>query len=162
MTSVLERLNDLMATFDDAELPPLTDELVALLDLPADLPTDLTIAQVSELTGVSADTLRYYEKAQLIQVPRTPGGHRYYDRDALGRVVFVTRLRMADMPIRDIERYIRLVDSGPHTIDDRLELLQQHRVRMQREIRDLQLALAVVDYKIRTYGGRAEPTPSAG
>lgn len=158
MTSVLERLTTLMETQQGDDLPPLTDELVSLLDLPADLPERLTITEVSELTGVSADTLRYYEKARLIRVPRTPGGHRSFDRDALGRVIFVTRLRMADMPIRDIEHYIRLVDAGPETVPERLALLQQHRARMERELRDRQLALAVVDYKIRTYGGDTGPS----
>lgn len=157
MTSVLERLNDLIETVESDQLPALTDELVALLDLPADLGDRLTITQVSELTGVSADTLRYYEKANLISAPRTAGGRRYYDREALGRVVFATRLRMADMPIRDIEQYVRLVDAGPHTIPERLELLNAHRARMLQRLRDLQFAIAVVDYKIKTYGGQTAP-----
>lgn len=158
MTSVLERLNNLLDTRPGEEMPPLSDALVALLDLPGDLPDRLTITQVSELTGVSADTLRYYEKANLVRVPRSAGGHRSYDREALGRVVFVTRLRMADMPIRDIEHYIQLVDAGPDTVQQRLEFLQRHRARIEGELRDRQFALAVVDYKIKTYGGRTEPS----
>ena len=48
--------------------------------------------------------------------------------------------------------------AGPDTVPERLSLLHRHRDRMERELRDRQLALAVVDYKIRTYGGETGPS----
>jgi len=151
------RLRELVDSYDPPELPPLSHELVCALDLPADLPAELPIAQVAELTGASAHTLRYYERIGLLAVGRDAVGHRVYDRDALARVVFVTRLRMSDMPIEAIRRYVELVNDGDHTAPERLALMQSHRATIQRRLQELQAALAVVDYKITTYGGDCRP-----
>lgn len=142
---------------DGTVLRPLSEELVATLDLPSDLGDAMPIAQVVDLTGVTAHTLRYYERAGLVSVARDAAGRRAYDREALGRIMFVTRLRMSDMPIRDIRRYIALVDRGPATVPERLEILHAHRESVQSQMADLQWALAVIDYKITTYGGNCSP-----
>ena len=88
-----------------------------------------------------------------MDVARDSGGRRVYDRDAVGRVVFITRLRDSDMPIASIARYVELVTQGPETEPERLALLEAHRADVLVRLRDLQAALAVVDYKITTYGG---------
>lgn len=138
-------------------LPPLSEELVRSLDLPSGVGTALTIAEVSELTGVTAHTLRYYERIRLVAVARNAAGRRVYDREALGRVIFISRLRMSDMPIRVIQRYLGLVEQGESTVPERLDLLNEHRASIQSRMGDLQWALAVVDYKITTYGGHCAP-----
>jgi DNA-binding transcriptional MerR regulator len=143
-----DRLRDLIET-SEGELPPLTTELIRDLDLPE----HMAIADVAALTGVSAHTLRYYERIGLVDVPRDASGRRSYDRDAVGRIVFVTRLRDSDMPIAAILRYVELVQQGPDTEPERLALLEAHREDILNRMRDLQAALAVVDYKITTYGG---------
>lgn len=145
---VTDRLRDLIET-TPGELPPLTVALVQDLDLPE----HLAIAEVAALTGVTAHTLRYYERIGLVEVPRDGAGRRVYDREALGRVVFITRLRDSDMPIATIARYVELVKQGPDTEPERLALLEAHRADVLRRLTDLQAALAVVDYKITTYGG---------
>jgi DNA-binding transcriptional MerR regulator len=148
------RLRDLVDNVSpEAPLPPLTEELVRSLDLPADLGEHLNIAQVAELTGTTAHTLRYYERIGLVRVGRDALGHRAYDREALGRIVFVTRLRSSDMPIQAVVRYVELVEQGAHTQPERLALLEEHRDAVRRRLVDLQFALAVVDYKIAAYGG---------
>jgi DNA-binding transcriptional MerR regulator len=153
VTAATEALRELVASCD----PPLSPELVRALDLPADLPAELTIAQVAEATGVSAHTLRYYERIGLVEVGRDPAGHRRYDRYALAGVVFVTRLRLSDMPIRVIRRYVELVKLGEATVPQRLALMQAHRETILRRLQELQAALAVIDYKITTYGGACAP-----
>ncbi|MGI8722018.1 MAG: MerR family transcriptional regulator, partial [Geodermatophilaceae bacterium] len=101
MNDVAERLQSLVLEHAAGhELPPLSEELVRSLDLPPGLGNALPIAEVSVLTGVTAHTLRYYERIGLVSVGRDGGGRRSYDRETLGRVVFITRLRMSDMPIR--------------------------------------------------------------
>jgi len=153
---VTERLRELVAGLGpDATgtLPPLSDELVRGLELFADVAEHLGIAEVAELTGITAHTLRYYERIGLVDVARDAAGRRVYDRDALGRVVFITRLRSSDMPIAVIVRYIELVNQGPGTEPARLAILQAHREDVLARLRELQTALAVVDYKITTYGG---------
>ncbi|MEU4295164.1 MerR family transcriptional regulator [Kribbella sp. NPDC026596] len=137
--------------------PPVDVRLLGLLELPDDLPEQLSIAEAAAITGLTAHTLRYYERIGLVQVGRDDAGYRSYDRQAMGRIMFVTRLRASDMPIGTISHYLDLVAQGDHTAPQRLALMEEHRAGIQRRMRDLQVALAVTDYKISTYGGTAAP-----
>jgi DNA-binding transcriptional MerR regulator len=117
----------------------------------------LSIAEVAERTGLTAHTLRYYERVGLLDVPRDEAGRRVYTEAELARVVFITRLRLTAMPIRDIQAYFRLVAAGPGNEDRRLALLERHRDRVKAHIAELESALGVVEYKIATYGGNCAP-----
>jgi DNA-binding transcriptional MerR regulator len=117
----------------------------------------LTIAEVAERTGVTAHTLRYYERIGMLDVPRDDAGRRLYGPAEVGRVVFITRLRMTAMPIRDIQAYFRLVAQGPGTEPERLALLERHRDEVKARIVDLESALATIEFKIATYGGACAP-----
>jgi DNA-binding transcriptional MerR regulator len=139
------------------ELPPLDPELLRLLDLPDDLPDELTIAEVASVTGLTAHTLRYYERIGLVEVARDACGYRVYGREALARVVFVTRLRLSDMPISTISQYVELVNQGEQTAPERLAVMQEHRAMIQSRIREMSAALALTEYKIATYGGHCAP-----
>lgn len=134
-------------------LPALTPELVGLLDVPAEVPDRLSIAGVSELTGVSTYTLRYWERIGLLTVGRNRARRRVYDRDGLAQVLFIRRLRLSEMPIETIRRYVALVNAGEHTVDQRLELMRAHRAEVRRRLEGLQAALTVLDHKIASYGG---------
>lgn len=123
-----------------------------LPDIPGDREA-FTIAEVAEHTGVSAHALRYYERIGLIDVSRDAAGRRSYTPEEVRRAVFITRLRMTEMPIRDIQAYFALVREGPGNEAQRLELLEQHRAGVVNRIEELRWALAVVDHKIETYGG---------
>ena len=139
------------------ELKPIDPDLFCLLDLPDDLPEQLTIAEASELTGLTAHTLRYYERIGLLQVGRDAAGYRSYDQQAMARIVFISRLRASGMPIGTLSHYLDLVLQGDDTEPERLALMQDHRAGIQQQLHDLQLALAVTDYKIAAYGGTAAP-----
>jgi DNA-binding transcriptional MerR regulator len=117
----------------------------------------LTIAEVAERTGVTAHTLRYYERIGMLDVPRNGAGRRLYGPDEVGRVIFITRLRMTAMPIRDIQAYFRLLAQGPSTEPERLALLERHRDEVKARIVDLESALATIEFKIATYGGACTP-----
>ena len=136
---------------------PVDRQLLGLLELPDDLPEHLSIAEAADVTGLTAHTLRYYERIGLVQVGRDDAGYRSYDRRAMGRIAFVTRLRASDMPIGTISHYLDLVEQGDHTAPQRLALMEAHRAGIQRRMRDLQAALAVTEYKITVYGGNATP-----
>jgi DNA-binding transcriptional MerR regulator len=117
----------------------------------------LSIADVADRTGVTAHTLRYYERIGLLTVPRDEAGHRSYTQAELARVVFITRLRLTAMPIRDIQAYFRLVGEGPGNEHQRLALLERHRDQVKARITELESALGVVEYKIAAYGGTCAP-----
>lgn len=154
-TEVLDRQAAIAAHQPD--LAPVDPELVCLLELPEDLPEQLSIAEAAELTGLTAHTLRYYERIGLLDVRRDTAGYRSYDRRAMSRIVFISRLRASGMSIGTISHYLELVREGDHTAPQRLALMQEHRDRIHKQLRELQLALAVTDYKITVYGGTAAP-----
>jgi DNA-binding transcriptional MerR regulator len=124
---------------------------VAITELDLAPRTGLSIAEVAERTGVTAHTLRYYERIGLVDVPRDDGGRRRYTDAELNRVVFITRLRLTAMPIRHVQAYFRLVDDGPGNEPQRLALLESHRDQVKARISELEDALAVVDHKISMY-----------
>jgi DNA-binding transcriptional MerR regulator len=115
------------------------------------------IAEVVEQTGVSAHTLRYYERIGLLDVGRQPSGHRGYLQGDVDRVVFITRLRATAMPIRQIQRYFALAARGSTTEDERLQLLQAHRGEVRARLRELEIALDAIERKIARYGGSCAP-----
>ena len=148
-----ELLNTLIERADTDGLPDLNELLasqVSVDDAPA---MPMTIGEVAELLGMSGHTLRYYERVGLVNVARSASGQRRYDRTALARVIFITKLRMSGMSIHDISEYLSLVEQGDSTVDQRLDLLYRHREKVRHQIEELRFALAVIDYKITTYGG---------
>jgi DNA-binding transcriptional MerR regulator len=120
-------------------------------------PLALSIAEVAERTGVTAHTLRYYERIGLVTVPRDPAGRREYTEAEVTRVMFITRLRLTAMPIREIQAYFRLVAEGPGTEPARLALLERHRDDVKSRMRELDTALQAIEYKIAVYGGGCTP-----
>ncbi|MEW9554120.1 MerR family transcriptional regulator [Nonomuraea sp. NPDC050783] len=155
MTRALEALGD-----DGPLSVEAIHRLADLTDL-AGLPETMTIAEVADLLDLSPHTLRYYERAGLIEVARDGHGHRVYDAEAVRRLVFLTRMRLSGMPMRDLQHYISLVDAGGHTVPERLDVLVEHRDTIRRRIRELTLSLTAIEYKIATYGGTAGPDVQA-
>jgi DNA-binding transcriptional MerR regulator len=111
-----------------------------------------SIGEVSERTGVSVDTLRYYERVELMpEVARNAGGQRVYSTDDVGWITFVRRLRATAMPVSEIARYTALVRNDVGTPAERREVLVQHRRRVEQAMSELADALAVLDRKIEHY-----------
>lgn len=111
----------------------------------------LTVAEVAERTGVSAHTLRYYERIGLLRVPRDAAGHRLYGPAEVGRVVFISLLRATAMPIRDLQRYFGLVADGPGNEPERIAVLEAHRDHLTQSLADLHAARELVDLKLDLY-----------
>jgi DNA-binding transcriptional MerR regulator len=115
----------------------------------------MTIAEAAELTGVSAHTLRYYERAGLLQVPRDGAGHRCFGPTEVGRITFISLLRATAMPIRDLQRYFGLVADGPGNEAERVAVLERHRDHLIQSLADLQAARELIDFKIDRYRSAA-------
>jgi len=117
----------------------------------------LTIQQASEQTGVSAHTLRYYERIELLKpVKKSSSGHRKYSEDDLHWIHFLSLLRVTGMPIEQMKEYVQLERNGPQTNPQRLELLEQHRKDVLEEISLLKNNLKAIDMKIAVYKGEAD------
>lgn len=112
----------------------------------------LTIAEVAERTGLTAHTLRYYEKAGLLDPPgRGVNGHRRYEQRDLDRIHLLSRLRDTGMPIAEVKRYFELVRSGEGTAAERKQVLADHRAKVVARIAQLTADLDLIDYKISIY-----------
>lgn len=114
----------------------------------------LPIAEVARRTGLSKDTLRYYEKAHLIEaVERSTGGQRRYAITDLDWLAFLLRLRATGMSISEMQRFAELRRAGISSVADRLDLLTAHRDDVQRHIADLRRHLLALETKIAHYQG---------
>ena len=112
-----------------------------------------TVAEAAAATGLTAHTLRYYERDGLLlqDVARSAAGHRRYTDGDLAWIEMLTRLRSTGMPIREVRRYAELVRRGAGNEADRLELLRQHRQRVLAQLTEVQEHLGAIDRKIGIY-----------
>ena len=113
----------------------------------------LTIAEAAEQTGLTAHTLRYYERDGLMRTPvrRSASGHRAYDEADLAWITLISKLRATGMPIRDVKRYADLVRAGAGNEAERLELLRAHRERVLRQLDEVRDHLSAIDHKVELY-----------
>jgi DNA-binding transcriptional MerR regulator len=116
----------------------------------------LSIAEAAEQTGLTADTLRYYERDGLMlrSVPRATSGHRQYADDDIDWIRLITKLRSTGMPIRDVRRYTDLVRAGQGNEQERLDLLRAHRQVVLARLAEVQEHLGAIDFKIDLYEAR--------
>nr|WP_245769706.1 MerR family transcriptional regulator [Streptomyces indicus] len=113
-----------------------------------------TISEVAAYTGLTAHTLRWYERIGLMpHVDRSHTGQRRFTNRDLDWLSFVGKLRLTGMPVADMVRYAELVRAGDHTFEERQELLESTRRDVLARIAELQGTLAVLDYKIEFYAG---------
>jgi MerR family transcriptional regulator, aldehyde-responsive regulator len=111
-----------------------------------------SIGEVADRVGVSVDTLRYYEKAGLLNgVARSESGRRLYSDEDCGWILFVRRLRGTAMPVGEIAEYAKMVRDGVGTTSQRRRVLEAHRERVRLAHGELADALAVLDRKIEHY-----------
>jgi DNA-binding transcriptional MerR regulator len=110
------------------------------------------IAEAAHRSGLSIDTLRYYERIGLIDPPaRDSGGRRVYSDEDLGWLEFLTRLRTTGMPIRMMREYAKLRHQGVASAGRRKQILVEQRAEVLDRIAELNACLDVLNYKITNY-----------
>ena len=111
-----------------------------------------SIQDVSKKTGLSAHTLRYYEKEGLISgVERTQGGFRQYTDEDLERLGLICCLKNTGMSIQEIAQFVQLTREGDHTLKERVELLREHRERVLARMEEMQKYLEKVTWKLNFF-----------
>ncbi len=112
----------------------------------------MTIKEVSEKYGISQDTLRYYERVNVIPaVTRTSGGIRDYQEEDLRWVKLAVCMRSAGLPIERLIEYQKLFQAGDSTIPARLELLNGQMEILQRQKAQIEETMDRLSYKISRY-----------
>ena len=111
-----------------------------------------SIQDVSNKTGLSTHTLRYYEKEGLISgVERSQGGFRQYTDGDLERLGLIRCLKNTGMSIQAIARFVQLTHEGDHTLEERVELLREHRERVLERMAEMQEHLDKVTWKLNFF-----------
>ena len=111
-----------------------------------------TVQEVSQATGLSAHTLRYYERVGLIHpIGREGNTHRHYTSDDIGWIQFLLKLRATGMSIKEMQRYAELQRQGDETLPERLEMLKSLRDKVEAHMDELNEHLKLIYYKIEIY-----------
>ncbi|QBD75860.1 MerR family transcriptional regulator [Ktedonosporobacter rubrisoli] len=117
--------------------------------------TTLTIQQVSTETGLSIDTLRYYERIGLIErVNRADNGHRRYTQNDIEWIRLLIRLRKTGMSIARMIHFSELRRQGPSTVTQRRMLLEEHQHCLEEQMKELEQHMAALHKKIAHYQER--------
>ena len=111
-----------------------------------------SISETADITGLSAHTLRYYERIGLLDaVPRGPDRRRRFRTADLDWLSFLTRLRTTGMSIQGMQRFAELRKIGDSTAPERLKLLRRHRDTVRSKISELADCVNALDDKIAYY-----------
>jgi DNA-binding transcriptional MerR regulator len=117
----------------------------------------MKIGELAKRSGLSAHTIRYYERIGLLpHADRDRSGRRDYDASILNWIEFLDRLKTTGMPIREMLRYAALRERGIGTEAERKGMLEQHRERVRGHVAKLQACLLVLDTKIAGYAGKEQ------
>ena len=119
--------------------------------------TSYTPAQVTEKTGFTIDTLRYYERIGLLhQVGRTAGGRRVFTDQDVEFLQLLRCLRYTGLPVAEMLRFVELLRSGEATREERVEVLREHEARVASQIARLEEHQEHIRFKIQLYSGAPE------
>ena len=117
----------------------------------------MNIREFAEHTGLTAHTLRYYERAGLMgEVARDENGHRVYGPQDSQWVSFLHHLRETGMSIREMERYCALRSEGEATLAQRLALLERHTEQLAQHLREQHEHLAKLRETMGAYQARLQ------
>ena len=112
----------------------------------------MRIAEVAEQYGLSADTLRYYERIGLLRpVRRNASGVRDYSEEDCARISFVKCMRGANVSIEALIEYMQLFEQGESTLEARRQILIEQRDEDRKRLDRIQEGLDRLDYKIAHY-----------
>ena len=111
-----------------------------------------TIKDMSELTGLPASTLRYYDKQGLLpNLSRDQNNIRIFNEDDYKMLRLIDCLKRSGLSIKDIKHFIDLIGQGDTALTARLEIFQRRREILKQEMADLQEVLCIIEYKCWYY-----------
>jgi MerR family transcriptional regulator, aldehyde-responsive regulator len=116
----------------------------------------MDITEVSRLSGLSVDTIRFYEKSGMLPpIARDGRGWRRFDPGTAEWLCNLGRLRATGMPLQDMRRFAALVHSAATdtatAARERLDILQRHALRLVERQRELDACVAYLNHKIAVY-----------
>lgn len=111
-----------------------------------------TVGEMAKLLGVTASTLRYYDKEGLLPfVERSSGGIRMFRESDIEWLRVIECMKKAGMSIKDIRQYIELALKGDDTIELCLMMFRRQKEVLQQKMAEMQHTMAMVEYKCWYY-----------
>ncbi|HFI0450796.1 TPA: stress response transcriptional regulator NmlR [Streptococcus suis] len=112
----------------------------------------MNIKEVSQVTGLSADTIRYYERIGLVpKIARKSSGVRDFVENDVAILEFIRCFRSAGMSIERLIEYMGLVQAGDNTVEARIDPLKEEQEELRSRLVEIQKALNRLNYKIENY-----------
>ncbi len=130
----------------------------------------MTIQDVAAQTGLSAHTIRFYEKSGVLPpIARLPNGRRQFSEADVAVLRFLLQMKQTGMSLEDITAFtedgcmlerLQRGDQIPHVVaQKRLALLRQHQQRLYDQRRTLDMLLLAVEQKLAFYAPyQGDPT----
>ena len=111
-----------------------------------------TVGEMAKLLGITASTLRYYDKEGLLPfVERSSGGIRMFQESDFEWLQVIGCMKKAGMSIKDIRQYIEMALQGDDTIGLRLAMFRHQQEVLKQQMEELQRTMQMVDYKCWYY-----------
>ncbi|EOL44211.1 MerR family transcriptional regulator [Enterococcus caccae] len=122
----------------------------------------MNIKKISELSGVSADTIRYYERIGLIPpVKRRANGIRDFDEEDLRWIVFSRQMRNAGLSIESLVEYLTLFQVGEETVPARKEIIADQIIELKEKATELNTVIERLEFKLANYDNHMIPAENA-
>ena len=108
-----------------------------------------TIGQAAQKMGLTAYTLRFYEKEGLLPfVKKCGSGQRVFSDTDIGWLSMIECLKGTGMPLKDIKQYIDWYIEGDSTLQQRLNMFKNQKQRLEEQIAQLHKYMETIDYKL--------------
>lgn len=108
--------------------------------------------EVAKITGLSTAALRYYEKEKLLpQIARNSQKYRQYTDEDIEWIKMIQCMRMANIPIRSIKKYVALLIQGGETLEQRYVMVENHMKDIKNQMNSLQNAFILTQKKLSFY-----------
>ena len=96
------------------------------------------IGEMSRHTGVNIETIRYYERIEIMPQPdRTEGGNRQYNHDQLKRLSFIKRCRELGFSLSEIRALLEMADRDDFTCSEVHQMTMSHLTTVRQKLNDL-------------------------
>ena len=120
----------------------------------------IPIGKLSERSGASTDTIRYYEKLGVLgKADRAANGYRVYGEEALRVLLFVRRAKVMNFTLEEIKDLLTMSDDNhPSSCGDILAMVDNKISAFRQEIEDTQLVLKSLEHFAEDCPGGQEPT----
>lgn len=121
----------------------------------------MLIGEAAERSGVTADTLRYYERKGLIEAARrSAGGYRLFEEAVVARIEFIRKARGFGLSLREVGDVLRMSDEREAPCDHVRSVLAGRLQQLDERLAELRVLRDAVARALEPDGAAPLPAPS--